>query len=208
MSERLHRGALIAPGALLGIGLGGLLDGVVLHQILQWHHMLSGVVAPGDVVALRYNMVWDGLFHAFTWVITAMGLALLWRAGQRTNVPWSTRTFVGSLALGYGLFNLVEGVIDHHLLGLHHVHPGLNQFAWDVGFLGFGAVLVISGWSLIWGGQGDTAPRASSSLPLALGEGRGEGRTRRPTAPSTALGETGVLPLPPSPSRERGAPSL
>jgi uncharacterized membrane protein len=26
---------------LLGIGLGGFFDGIVLHQILQWHHMLS-----------------------------------------------------------------------------------------------------------------------------------------------------------------------
>jgi hypothetical protein len=30
-----------APGILLGIGLGGFVDGIVLHQILQWHHLLS-----------------------------------------------------------------------------------------------------------------------------------------------------------------------
>jgi uncharacterized membrane protein len=30
-----------APGILLGIGLGGFVDGIVLHQILQWHHMLT-----------------------------------------------------------------------------------------------------------------------------------------------------------------------
>ncbi len=160
MSERLHRGGLIAPGALLGIGMGGFLDGIVLHQILQWHTMLSSVVAPVDVVAIKYNMVWDGVFEAFTWAMTAMGIALLWRAGQRSNVPWSTRTFVGSLALGYGSFNLVEGVIDHHLLRLHHVHPGVNEFGWDVGFLVFGAALVVFGWTLIWRGRGDTAPRA------------------------------------------------
>ncbi len=29
------------PGLLLGIGLGGFVDGIVLHQILQWHHMLT-----------------------------------------------------------------------------------------------------------------------------------------------------------------------
>ncbi len=160
MTERLHRGGLIAPGAMLGIGLGGSLDGIVLHQILQWHNMLSSVVPPLDAVALKYNMVWDGLFHGFTWVMTAMGVALLWRAGQRSNVPWSTRTFGGSLALGSGSFNLVEGVIDHHLLRLHHVHPGVNEFGWDVGFLLLGAVLVIGGWALIWRGRADMAPRA------------------------------------------------
>jgi uncharacterized membrane protein len=33
-----------ASGLLFGIGLGGFLDGIVLHQILQWHHMLSHVL--------------------------------------------------------------------------------------------------------------------------------------------------------------------
>jgi uncharacterized membrane protein len=30
------------PAFLMGIGLGGFIDGIVLHQILQWHHMLTG----------------------------------------------------------------------------------------------------------------------------------------------------------------------
>jgi uncharacterized membrane protein len=25
----------------MGIGFGGFIEGIVLHQILQWHHMLS-----------------------------------------------------------------------------------------------------------------------------------------------------------------------
>jgi len=36
--------------------------------------------------------------------MAALGLALLWRAVGRRDVPLSTRTFVGSLALGWGLF--------------------------------------------------------------------------------------------------------
>jgi hypothetical protein len=81
--------------------------------------------------------------------------------GQGTDVPWSSRTFVSSLLLGWGLFNVVEGVIDHHLLGLHHVHPGANQLAWDVGFLVFGALLVAAGWGLIRAGRRDLAPRGA-----------------------------------------------
>src|SRR5687768_11691614 len=103
MNQELHRGAIIAPGTLLGVGLGGFIDGILFHQILQWHNVLSSVVLPNDLVAMKYNMVYDGLFHAFTWIVTAVGLALLWRAGQKPNVPWSTRTFVGSLFLGWGL---------------------------------------------------------------------------------------------------------
>ena len=30
----------LSPGVVLGIGLGGFVDGIVLHQILRWHHMV------------------------------------------------------------------------------------------------------------------------------------------------------------------------
>ena len=29
------------PGLLLGLGLGGFLDGILMHQVLQWHHLLT-----------------------------------------------------------------------------------------------------------------------------------------------------------------------
>lgn len=147
MKPHSHRGALIAPGVLLGVGLGGFVDGIVFHQLLQWHNLLSSVHPPIDLVSMKVNMFWDGVFHAFTWLMTAAGVALLWRAGRRPDVPWSSRTFVASLALGWGLFNVIEGLIDHQLLALHHVHPGRGQLAWDVGFLLFGAVLAL------WGGR-------------------------------------------------------
>jgi uncharacterized membrane protein len=155
-----HRGALIAAGVLLGSGLGGFFDGILLHQILQWHNMLSSKVNPVDLVRMKYNMLWDGLFHAFAWLVTVLGLGLLWRAGQRSDVPWSTRTFLGSLALGWGLFNLIEGMIDHQLLGLHHVHPGENELGWDLGFLGFGLLLGIAGCASILGDRADRTARA------------------------------------------------
>jgi uncharacterized membrane protein len=161
MHGRSHLGAVISAGALLGIGLGGFIDGIVFHQILQWHNMVSSVIVPSDLVTMKYNMVWDGIFHAFTWIITAVGLALLWRAGLEPNVPWSTRTFVGSLSLGWGLFNVVEGVIDHHILGLHHVHPGAYELAWDVGFIVFGVFLVLLGSGLIRSGRRDRVPRGA-----------------------------------------------
>ena len=149
MNERAHHGAILAAGTLLGIGLGGFVDGILFRQILQWHSMLSSVVAPVDLVSMKSNLVWDGLFQAFTWVTTAAGVALLWWAGRRPEVPWSTSTFVGSLSLGWGLFHLVEGLIDHHLLGIHHVRPGEHQLEWDVRVLLFGGVLALAGWGLI-----------------------------------------------------------
>jgi uncharacterized membrane protein len=160
-----HQGAIISAGILLGTGLGGFVDGILLHQILQWHNMLSSIRPPTDLVAMKYNMVWDGLFHALTWTMVSLGVWRLWMAGKRSDVPWSTRTFVGSLVVGWGLFNFIEGTIDHHILGLHHVHPGEGQLAWDMGFLAFGLIEIAVGWASIRAGRADATPRGGSEHP-------------------------------------------
>jgi uncharacterized membrane protein len=157
-----HRGPLLSSGILLGCGLGGFVDGIVLHQILQWHNMLSSVRPPLDLVAMKYNMVYDGVFHAFTWVMVVIGLWRLWLAGKRPDVPWSGRSLGGALVLGWGLFNLIEGLIDHQWLGVHHVHPGQGELAWDLGFLAFGALQIAGGWGIIRAGRADATPRGGS----------------------------------------------
>jgi uncharacterized membrane protein len=50
---------------------------------------------------------------------------------------------------GGGLFNLVEGVIDHQLLGIHHVRDDLGApLGWDLAFLASGVVLIAVGMAL------------------------------------------------------------
>jgi len=150
----LRIGPLVGAGMVLGIGLGGFVDGIVLHQILQWHNMLSSVTPPVDLVTMKYNMVWDGLFHALTWLTCAVGIGLLFRAGRRSDVAWSGSVLVGSMVAGWGLFNFVEGLIDHQLLGLHHVHPGDNQVAWDWGFVLIGGVgFMLAGYAIARAGR-------------------------------------------------------
>ncbi|HEX8426456.1 DUF2243 domain-containing protein [Hymenobacter sp.] len=161
MTNQLHRSPLISAGVLMGAGLGGFVDGIVLHQILQWHNMLSNQLPPDTLVAAKVNMYWDGVFHAAVWIMTALGLRMLWAAGSRRDVPWSGRTFMGALLFGWGLFNVVEGIIDHQLLGLHHVQEyTANKLPWDLAFLGFGVLLLLTGWSLIKAGRHDTASRS------------------------------------------------
>ena len=138
-----------APGVLLGVGLGGFADGIVLHQILQWHNMLSAWSPPVTMEAMRRNMRWDGLFHAFTWLCTAAGLGLFYRAAIAGDVPVPARRFVGDLVLGWGLFNLVEGLIDHELLGIHHVREGQSWLVYDLVFLAVGGLgLIVAGLRL------------------------------------------------------------
>jgi len=148
-SEALSRPR--APGILLGLGLGGFIDGIVLHQILQWHHMLTseGSYPKTTVAGLETNTLWDGIFHAATWVAVAVGIYVLWR--RTTDWRWaiSGRAFLGWMLVGWGLFNLVEGIVDHHILTIHHVREDAgHQAAWDLAFLAFGALLVIGGYAL------------------------------------------------------------
>ncbi len=144
----LRRPAVI-PGVLLGAGLGGFVDGIVLHQIFQVHNMLSAWIPPVTMDAMRVNMAWDGYFHALCWVVAMAGAWGLWAAGRAGRTPGGLG-FLGQLLVGFGLFNLVEGIIDHHLLNTHHVvdlprHVPL--FDWV--FLALGGVLMLAvGWAL------------------------------------------------------------
>ena len=159
------------PGIILGIGLGGFIDGILLHQVLQWHHMLTSTdtdnvgidtYSPDTVHGLQINTVWDGLFHTFTWLAVLVGLGLLYsRLTHARGRVWASQVLWGWILVGWGLFNLVEGVIDHHLLGIHHVRGGDNQLWWDLGFLALGAVLVAGGWLL----QRSAAPATAQPSP-------------------------------------------
>jgi uncharacterized membrane protein len=146
-------GGIVLPGILLGLGLGGFVDGIVLHQILQWHHMLSGERGdePLDTVAgLEANTVGDGLFHAATWTLVVLGVVLLYRrlGGADARRP-SLVPLAGLLLAGWGIFNLVEGLVDHHLLELHHVRDDVDDpLPWDLAFLASGVVLIGAGWWL------------------------------------------------------------
>lgn len=145
------------PAILLGIGLGGFFDGIVLHQILQWHHMVSELYAPDDLADLQLNTTLDGFFHAATWVVTLLGAVLVWQRMAETRARPAGRVLAGGLLAGWGGFNLVEGLIDHHLLGLHHVRPGPDELLYDIGFLIWGAVMLALGAYLLRAG-----PRAAA----------------------------------------------
>ncbi len=152
-------------GILFGLGLGGFFDGIVLHQILQWHHILTAAgYPPTSVENLEINTLWDGLFHATTYVFVALGLVVLWRASRRTHIRWSSKLLVGSLLIGFGVFNLLEGIVDHHLLGIHHVNeiaPRAQWIYWDLGFLAWGAGMLVGGWFLLDTGRRETANQAA-----------------------------------------------
>ena len=135
---RADRG-LAAPGFVLGLGLGGVIDGIVLHQILQWHHLISST-ATGEtttVAGLEANTLADGLFHAATWLLTVAGVWLLWRTVSERRTG-SGRELVGWLLVGWGVFNITDEAVNHALLDVHHIREGDNELAYDMAFLALG----------------------------------------------------------------------
>jgi uncharacterized membrane protein len=145
----MHRyGPRTRSGIVIGIGMGGFIDGIVLHQILQWHNMGSAVLPPDTMEAMKRNMLWDGLFHAGTWVVTMAGIVMLWAHARRGHPLPGPRVLTGQMLLGWGIFNLGEGGINHHLLELHHVRDvpvHLPLYDWVfLATLGVGMILL--GW--------------------------------------------------------------
>lgn len=131
------------------LGLGGFFDGIVFHQILQWHHMVTSAGFPSNTLAnLQFNTLLDGLFHAATYLFVGIGVLLLWLAAKRDQVKGRGSVLVGSLLMGFGVFNVFEGLVNHHLLGIHHVNETVNPafwFFWDAAFLLWGAAMIVGG---------------------------------------------------------------
>lgn len=132
---------------ILGFALGGFFDGILLHQILQWHHLLSLVDGLGD---LRVQVLWDGYFHALMYIVAAIGWLGLWRARAQVHQQRG-RCVAGALMMGFGLWHIVDGILSHWLLGIHRIKlDSPDPLVWDlIWFALFGLVPLIAGWLLL-----------------------------------------------------------
>lgn len=149
--DRMQKRPSKASGLLYGLGFGGFIDGIVLHQIFQWHHMISDVTDyPVTTLAgLEVNTLADGFFHVAMWFLVLGGSIAALRAWRQGRLAPNWSFHIGLLLAGWGIFNVVEGLIDHQVLGVHHVRDDLGApVSWDVGFLVLGAALIAGGWLL------------------------------------------------------------
>lgn len=162
------------PGIVLGLGLGGFHDGV------QWHNMGSAVVPPLTLDAMQLNMRWDGFFHAATWVLVTAGVYLFLRDARRGLRLPTPRVLTGLLLIGWGAFNLMEGVVDHHLLEIHHVRDvPAHVPAYDWAFPAVGGMGVAR--------RRRARPTTIMTTPRVFSLASGAETRRRPAAPSAAL---------------------
>jgi uncharacterized membrane protein len=173
----------VAAG-VLGFALGGFFDGILLHQVLQWHHFLS--LVPGEALRdIRAQILADGMFHVAVYAIAALGLWLLWRARGGLGAADGRRVF-GAVLLGFGIWQVVDVVGFHWVVGIHRIRVDVpNPLLWDLGWLAvIGLPPLLAG---LW------LRRASAS-----GGGGGHGRAVAAALALSVLGAAPWASLPPA----------
>jgi uncharacterized membrane protein len=149
--------------AVLGFAFGGFFDGILLHQVLQWHHFLS--LVPGDRYQdIHVQILADGLFHLAIYLIALVGLIMLWRhAGART----ADGVLLGWAALGFSLWQFVDVVLVHWIVGIHRIRVGVpNPLLWDLGWLAaFGVTSLLIGIWLIVRSQPTSGNKSARGAP-------------------------------------------
>jgi uncharacterized membrane protein len=119
---------------LLGIALSGFFDGILLHQVLQWHHLLSGIDDP-LLAPIEHQVLADGLFHVLMYGIAAGAICLLWRGRAMLTLPLANTLSVYVLG-GFGVWNVFDVTVFHWLAGLHRVRMDSSQpMVWDLAWL-------------------------------------------------------------------------
>ena len=119
---------------VLGFALGGFFDGIMLHQVLQWHHFLS-LVPGGALRDIRAQILADGLFHVAVYAVAALGLWLLWRARGGLAAA-DGRRLLGAALLGFGAWQAVDVAGFHWVAGIHRIRVDVpDPLLWDLGWL-------------------------------------------------------------------------
>jgi uncharacterized membrane protein len=133
---------LLLNGLVVGLGLAGNLDQIVLHELLQWHTFYTHT-GP------FWQRFIDGLFHLAMAAALVAGLARLVTWQRDHPRAWRPRLALAGVLLGLGGFNLFDGIVNHKLLGLHQVREGApNLWAYDAVFIALALVIFLAGWAL------------------------------------------------------------
>jgi uncharacterized membrane protein len=157
-------------GYLLGFALGAFFDGILLHQVLQWHHLLSGL--QGEPFRdIRVQIFADGLFHVKAYALALAGLVLLWRTRDECAAPRAGRVLLATTLIGFGVWHVVDAILSHWILGIHRIRMDAeNVLLWDLAwFFIFGVAFIVAGWLLgRYEGSGGASPGRRSFIAPSI----------------------------------------
>jgi uncharacterized membrane protein len=157
-------------GYLLGFSLGGFFDGILLHQVLQWHHLFSNVESP-FFQDMKNQILADGLFHVLMYFVGFTGLWKLWQARRDYAEPGADKLLLGNAFLGFGAWHILDSILSHWILGIHRIRvDSENVLFWDLlWFFVFGVTFVAIGLMVRKRAHAVDAPKIrSSAIALML----------------------------------------
>lgn len=123
-------------GILFGIGVMALVDEIIFHQLLQWHHFY-------DHSTPFIGTMTDGLLTSFGLLGVVLGF-FMFADLKRNHEVWMKKWFA-SFLMGTGIFQLFDGIIDHKILRVHQVRYVDPLWLYDAGWIITGVILLIAG---------------------------------------------------------------
>ena len=154
---------LLLPSVLVGIGGSALVDEIVFHQLLHWHHLYDRSTRSAGLTS-------DGILSIVCNTLLVIGLVQLWRRRAETARD-APRRIVGGVLVGFGGFNLFDGTVDHKLLRLHQIREGVHDLLpYDAAWISTSALILVVGVAVTArsveqrpesGRRGRTTPRAA-----------------------------------------------
>jgi uncharacterized membrane protein len=165
---RLTLNAAFAAG-VTGFALGGFFDGILLHQVLQWHHFLS--LVPGEALRdLRVQVLADGWFHVAVYVLALLGLFLLWRVRRDLAAQGMRRPVLAAVLLGFVAWQVTDVVLFHWVIGIHRIRVDVPApLLWDLGWLAVvGGVPLVAALLLRRNGSGNTGGGSGRGVAAAI----------------------------------------
>jgi uncharacterized membrane protein len=133
-------GRSVTSGVLIGIGFAGFIDETIFHQLLHWHHFYDKSTPTAGLVS-------DGFFHAGSWLCIVIGLFLFADLQRRRGTV--ARRLAAGILLGWGAFQVYDGLFQHKVLGLHQIRYNVDLAPYDVAWNVAGGIAIVVGILLI-----------------------------------------------------------
>lgn len=112
--------------------------------------MLTSAGFPQDSVPnLKINTLWDGIFHAFTYIFVVVGLILLWRQAHEDTYGGLASCWQAQYCSGSAFSTSLKASLTIIYSASTTSTRPCQWIYWDVGFLIWGAVMTVVGWWLL-----------------------------------------------------------
>lgn len=132
---------ILLSGILIGIGAMALIDEIIFHQLLQWHHFF-------DFDTTQFGIFSDGLLNAFALFAIVAGIFLF--AHVTKHYTYSRIRWAAGIFLGLGAFQLFDGIVSHKVLRIHQIRYNVDLLPYDIAWISSALLLLAAGTYLLY----------------------------------------------------------